>query len=286
MREGPLSEEIAAALSKCFSGGAGPSHRELAEVFHKAGVSDLDPAHESQDGASKEVRVRIVLGRVSQDHRRIQAAGGLVRDLLARMRVFGSFDEDAETQADPKVLRALRDSLETEGWVLDSRGRLSPLVLTEIDNASLRPALDAQIARLRNAPEDAALLLGTAKELLESSARYVLDELSQPARKNASFDELMHLARERLGLLPKQVDAEDAAGRAVRKAYDGLGKVAEAVNELRNIEGTGHGRTLLPATSPATARALVEASAVLSQVMLSTLDRTFATRYERAPSRN
>ncbi len=271
----PLSEEIATALSKCFAGGAGPSHRELNELFGNANVLELDPAQDASESQSKAVRVRAVLGRLAHTHVSSGMATQLVKDLFARMRVFGCFDEDAETYVGASALRALRTALETAGWNLDRRGHLSPLVLADVEHASLRPALEAQVARLRSASEDPSLLIGTAKELLETVARYTLEEIGQPGRPNADFDELLYLARERLGLLPKQVSADDAAGEIEREVYDGLWKVAKSVNRLRNLEGTGHGRTSLPATSPLAARAIVGAAALLGQVMLTKLDETY-----------
>lgn len=274
----PLTEEIAAALSKCFSDGAGPSHRELTEVFRRAGVIDLDPGEHSLANVSKAVRVRAVLGDLAAGGSSKGSGGKLVEGLLARMRVFGCFDEGAESYVGKTTLRTARSAFQTTGWSLDDSGRLAPLVLADIDHAHLRPALEAQVARLQDASDDAALLMGTAKDFLETVARYALEELGQPARTNADFPELLYLSRERLGLLPNQITADDPAGKAVREAYDGLWKIAKAVNELRNLEGTGHGRAFLPATPAVTARAVVQAAAVLGQVMLTTLDQTFVAR--------
>ena len=272
----PLSEEIATAFSKCFAAGAGPSHRELTEVFRNSRVLELDPLERDSESPSKGVRVRAVLGSLSLTHSGSGVTSTrLVNDLLARMRVWGCFDKDAETYAGVRALVALGTAFETAGWHLDSRGHLSPLVLADIEHANLRPALEAQVARLRSASGDPSLLLGTAKELLETVARYTLEEMGQPARANANFDELLHMARERLWLLPQQVSADDAAGKIEREVYEGLWKVAKSVNGLRNLEGTGHGRTSLPTTSPVTARAIVGAAALLGQVMLTKLDETY-----------
>ncbi len=274
----PLSEEIATALSKCFAGGTGPSHRELNELFRNARVLELDPAQDTSESQSKAVRVRAVLGRLADAGPKVADANKLVANLLARMRVFGCFDEGAESYVGVQPLKALGSAFERAGWHLDSRGHLSPLVLADIEHANLRPALEAQVARLRSASGDPSLLLGTAKELLETVARYTLEEMGQPARANANFDELLHMARERLWLLPQQVSADDAAGKIEREVYEGLWKVAKSVNGLRNLEGTGHGRTSLPTTSPMTARAIVGAAALLGQVMLTKLDETYRAR--------
>ena len=53
-----------------------------------------------------------------------------------------------------------------------------------------------------------------------------------------------HLARERLGLLPQQVDTSQPGGPQIRKIVQSAWTLAEQVNELRGLQGTGHGRTL------------------------------------------
>jgi hypothetical protein len=155
---------------------------------------------------------------------------------------------------------------------LTEDGRIIPTVLSGIDSARLRPAIDAQIDRIKRSSEDAALLIGTAKELLETVSRYVLQESGQDVRPNADFDELVFFALHNLGLTPQSVTVTDAASASLREILDGLWKVGRAVNTLRNIEGTGHGRTALPVTTTVAARAVVQSAAIVAQMMVSTLD--------------
>jgi hypothetical protein len=82
----------------------------------------------------------------------------------------------------------------------------------------------------------------------------------------------------RLDLLPQRVDQSSPAAGTVREVYDGLWKVAKAVNELRNAEGTGHGRTAVPTVSPETARVVVQAAGLLSALLLDTLDTRYGGR--------
>jgi hypothetical protein len=270
MNSAPLSEEVAAAIARFFSLGAGPSHSQLSEVFRRVGASRFDPARDGDQTIGKEKRVRAVLSDSAMardvDHTK------LVTDLIARLRASGSFDKDSTSCPGPETIESAQRAFESVGWALSDSGTIGPLVLTGLDSMRLRPAINAQLDRVRNAPQDAALLIGTAKELLEATSRYVLDELGQPARPKATFDELLYMARERLELLPEQVDATDEAGETIREVYDGIWKIARSVNLLRNFEGTGHGRTSTATTPPQTARVVVQAAALLAQMMISTLD--------------
>jgi hypothetical protein len=270
MNNTPLSEEVAVALACFFSGGAGPSHSQLDEVFHRAGASRFDPEREGDQPIGKEKRVRAVLSESATAADIDQTR--LVTDLVARLRASGCFDSSSPSYAGVSAIEAAQRAFESAGWALGESGTLGPLVLLGLDSKRLRPAIDAQLERVRNAPQDAALLIGTAKELLEATSRYVLEELGQSARADASFDELVYLARDRLQIKPDQVEATDDASKMLREVYDALWKIGRAVNLLRDYEGTGHGRTRMASTPPEAARVIVQAAALLAQLMLSTLD--------------
>ncbi len=274
MPQTPLNQDVAAALSRFFTGGSGPTHAELDEIFATHGMSPVDPKRELP-GATKEVRVRTVLAEAV--HIEADSADKLVDQLLVHMRVRGCFDPESDEYpaGGDTVITAAQRAFRRLGWVLDDEGHLAPEVLTGLDHHLQRRAIEAAIDRIRRAPDDAALLLGTAKELLESTSRYVLEAVDQPARQNAGFSELLYMARDRLDLLPQRVDLGSPAAATVREVYDGLWKVAKAVNELRNTEGTGHGRTALPNVSPQTARVVVQAAGLLSALLLDTLDARY-----------
>lgn len=59
-------------------------------------------------------------------------------------------------------------------------------------------ALQHNLERLRRSTADPALLIGSAKDLMVSVAKFVLKEHDLLPPK-ASFNQLRHLARERLG---------------------------------------------------------------------------------------
>jgi hypothetical protein len=276
-----LNQDVAAALSRFFTGGPGPTHAELDEVFRGNGLAHADPRLVDA-AATKEVRVRAVLTEgVSAPP---EVARRLVDTLIARMRVRGCFEPSSDHYPGDDVISAAQRSFRRLGWELDREGHLAPALLSGLDHHSKRQAIEIAIERIRRSPDDAALLIGTAKELLETTSQYVLEEIGQPARKHAGFPELLHMARDRLDLLPQSVAQTSPAARTVREVYDGLWKVAKAVNELRNAEGTGHGRTTPPTVSPETARVIVQAAGLLSALLLDTLDARYGTRHA-APAR-
>ena len=136
-----------------------------------------------------------------------------------------------------------------------------------------RPALDEQLSRLRHNVEDPGVLLGGAKELLESICKFVLEEQSMLPDRRADFDELLALALDRLQLQPQLVDVTVPGGKQVRAIYQSAKTTASTINELRNLQGTGHGRTLPTGISRETGRYVIREATHVAELLLSTHDR-------------
>jgi hypothetical protein len=273
MASSPLTEEVASALARFFADGRGPSHLEIDEVLRTGGIGALDPKTGSTEPVGKEVRVRGALGGAARSDDVDGEA--VVGDLLARMRVRGCFDPATTDQfGGEQCIRAAVRAFGTAGWAMDDSGHISPAVLPDVTDPGIRPALDLTIARLRRAGTDSALLIGEAKSLVESTAKYVLQELQFPSSGYQDFNQLLHFARERIGLLPDNLDATNVVGKQLKRVYGGLGSIVSALGELRNTpEGTGHGHSSVPGLDNETAIAVVQAAAVLSGLMLRALDR-------------
>lgn len=233
-------------------------------MFTVNGFGDVAPY---VDGLpNKEERVRRTLLAAARSPRR---ARSLVEALLAEMRASGSFFP-GEGETSP--LRAAQQAFRRAGWRLSDDGELTALGAVDLDTGG-REVLEEQLGRIRRSAEDPALLLGTAKELLESVAKFVLEELGMPPRRNADFNELWHLARDRLGLLPESINSEAPGGESVRKILGGTWTIAQQVNVLRCTDGTGHGRTLPTGVSSELAMLVVREACSVAELALRTLDR-------------
>lgn len=267
----PANTEVAAALGRFFHGGIGPSHTALTSAFTQGGYGDDDP----YDGSlpNKERRVQVVVAAAARRPRR---ARELVEALLTVLRVGGAFDAEREAH-DRDAVRTLQRALHRLGWQLDEDGYLSPLGVADLTTGG-RPALDETLERLRRASEDSALLLGTAKDMLESVVKFVLDELSVPYGPNTSFDELWFHARDRLGIHPKQVAANQPGAAAIQAVLQSAWTIAEATNKIRNLQGTGHGRTLPTGVTREMALFVVREACSVAEFVLTTLDRTLGRR--------
>ncbi len=267
----PVNAEVGAALGRFFHGGAGPSHASLSSAFAQAGYTDADP----YDGTlpNKERRVQTVVGAAA---RRPARGRQLVEAILTQLRVAGAFDTQHGGH-DPDTIRTAQRALRRIGWQLDDEGYLSSLGVADLATGG-RDALDEQLDRLRRGADDPALLIGTAKDLLEATAKFALEELDVPYNPKADFAELWFHARDRLGIHPKQVAVSLPGGSVIQTVMESAWKIADAANQLRNLQGTGHGRTLPTGVTAEMALLVVREACSVAEYVLTTLDHALGRR--------
>jgi hypothetical protein len=127
------------------------------------------------------------------------------------------------------------------------------------------PELKRQIDRIRRtATTDPEIAIGQAKEMLETVMKSILGQHGP----NSDIDiiKLVKLTREKLGL--------DGGGASTyrNRTLSNLTQLVEGINKLRNLYGTGHGRSRAGETDPAHAKLVVDSAAALCVFFLE-IDR-------------
>lgn len=132
----------------------------------------------------------------------------------------------------------------------------------------LTTALAAYVRRARRGSEDAALLVGTGKDLLEATAAHVLTERYGQYPTQANFPTLLGQAFTALGLSTPQssLASSDPPQRRLERAMHEAGC---AVNALRNRQGSGHGRPWLLTVTDVEARSAVQIIGIVAEFLLS-----------------
>lgn len=261
----PLTNDVSAALAMFVHAGAGPSHSVISRVLTGTGYGDDYTYDRDVQGPNKEQRV---LQALREAQRRPARARDLVEELLSAFRTANLVGAEAAGEDVDRLKRALGSA----GWFLTDDGHLQPFGTVDLDTGG-RPALEEQVERLRRSSMDPALQIGTAKELLESVSKFVLEELGMPVNDKMPYDQLWHLARERLGVLPQQVDPNLPGAGAIRAIHQSTWNIADQINKLRNLQGTGHGRTLPSGVSEDLAMLVAREAATVADYMLARLDR-------------
>jgi putative component of toxin-antitoxin plasmid stabilization module len=164
---------------------------------------------------------------------------------------------------------------------------LNPVSLSNLKDATV---IQTHLSRIqRSLPGDLEQAIGSTIELIESTAKLVLDDRSVAYSKNDDVTVLIHRAQEALGLSPaKAPTIGPDGGASIKRILGGASSVAIGVAELRNQYGTGHGQGR-PRTGLGQRHAhlAVNAAFMWCQLMLETLaDPNAPWRKQTAAAKN
>jgi hypothetical protein len=246
-----------------------PSHSDIEFQIGKAGLSCADP-NKKGPPVGKAKRVRGVLTWAIES--RPDSAEHFAAGLVDTVRACGGFREGSPNFVGTDAITDLAATLKSVGMSLSADGSLAPLVLESLSGKPLTNALEVYVERAKKGIEDAALVVGTSKDLMEAVAAHVLQELWGQYPATANFPTLLGQAFTALGLsTPAEREKSDDHPRKnmERKMYD----LACSINRLRNKQGAGHGRPFLPDVSDDEAMASIEIIGIISERMLVVLKK-------------
>jgi len=204
-----------------------------------------------------------------------QPSGGetMVAGLVSHLRACGGFRSTSPNFVGEEAIRNATDVFKLEGYELSSDGELRPRVLDSLTGSELTEALESYVRRAKRGVDDAALVAGTSKDLLEATAAHVLRERFGSYSTQSNFPTLLGQAFTTLGLatpMNPTTPGEPPIKKVERAMYE-LG--CSINNQLRNKEGTGHGRPWLPTISDAEGKTAIEFMGVIAESMLAALAR-------------
>jgi hypothetical protein len=269
---GVLSDEVVSAVSRFFEAGRGPSHDELTRLFRRFDLEAADPATRfPNEQIGKMKRVREVLSVAIDTN--APAGEQLVKGIVGSIKARGGFRATSDEYAGEDVIQAARDAFHAQGYDLDPAGDLRPLLLNDLAGVAATDALAAYVRRAHAGSGDAALVLGTGKDLLEATARHALVTKTGAYPSEGNFPATLYQTFDRLQLAVPSQDAIKTLDKDARAAMQqALWLLAVAVNRFRNEEGIGHGRPLPATVSEEEARLSIQAMALVSQLLLDSLN--------------
>lgn len=132
--------------------------------------------------------------------------------------------------------------------------------------------LQQQISRMDAAVEtDPSLAIGTAKELIETCCKTILEARGVDVDDNANIPALTKLVLHQLELVPDNVSHSSRGGEATKRVVQSLASTIGGLAELRNLYGTGHGKSGQSAgLTPRHARLTVGASVAVAGFLFDT----------------
>jgi len=160
------------------------------------------------------------------------------------LRVFERLVHGFEPEYSGRFLNSLR----RDGYAIDKEtGHITPIgpqfSLGSLTNLADPSAIREQLGRIQRAfVDDPALTIGSAKELIESTAKVVLRERGVHVNDKADLPELVREAQRVLMLHPSSITPGPDGSDAIKKILGAVSTIATGLAELRNRGyGTGHG---------------------------------------------
>jgi hypothetical protein len=268
----PLNDGIIFALAEMVDDSQAnsrrdPSHSDLDFLVTKHKLTQGDPKNQGAP-VGKSKRIRALLSWSLE----YDADGGqrFASQLVELVRSRGGFRSESPNFVGTEAIQNLKSEFNKQGFDLTNDGDLRPKVLDNLTGRELSQALENYVRRAQKGCEDAALLTGTGKDLMEAVAAHVLFEKSNVTSPPHNFPTLLGQAFITLGLktsLDKPVQGEPPLNRMER----GLFEAALAVNTLRNKQGTGHGHPWLPTVTHSQARLAIQVMGTVADMMLTRL---------------
>jgi hypothetical protein len=179
---------------------------------------------------------------------------------------------------DPTALEPLVSALQRDGFVHEA-GHLRSLNsadLQRVRDASVlvdRAVLTEHLRRIEQGVEsDPAQAIGSAKELIETVAKLVLEHFGEDPEQYDSIQQLVKRAVQCLNPGLENVPKASKGAEAIRQVVAGLAQIVGGVAALRNLYGTGHGRPVSVRLEPRHAQLVVGSCSTLVIYLLETLD--------------
>lgn len=179
---------------------------------------------------------------------------------------------------DPANLQVLLGFRGIEDWLKENEPSIHsevyapsiPTVETVSDVERLADDFDISehTRRIRSSlDEDPALAIGSTKELIESVLKTILG-LHGAKIGDEDMPKLIKRAQAALGIDPKDVEATTPGAESIRRLLSSLAQIVVSVTELRNLYGTGHGKSMAPGLDPSSARLVVNAGSAMAAYLM------------------
>jgi hypothetical protein len=270
-----VNDALATAISQMIDQDSPLSHDDLDTAFTRFKLRAGDPGRVDANGKyiGKHRRVKGVLTYAVDNE--AEAGGRLIEYVVARLQGAGSFRDGSSNRLPADAVANAQAVFRGEGLTLTDDGSLVPTTLDGLTGTALTEALLAYVRRARAGVEDAALLTGTAKDLVEATARHVLEERAAGYSPHMPFPGTVFQAFNTLGFsgvtgnefdLRKQLSSDP-----IERFHQCVYLLAVVVNDLRNAQGTGHGRPFPATVSARDARAATQAMGLVAGLLLESL---------------
>ncbi|MFD1852143.1 abortive infection family protein [Oceanobacillus bengalensis] len=275
MQGAPLTDEIAISLSQLIDDSQAtnrrdPSHSDLDFIVQKAELWDVDPKNQGRN-VGKAKRIRAVLYWALEND--IKKGEKLVKSVVSVVKASGGFRENSVNYTGREQIENLMQAFKSTGYILTIDGEIQPVILDSLSEKEMSEALHTYIRRAKQGIEDAALVAGTGKDLMEAVAAYIVLKKMGSYPTQANFPTLLGQAFMMVGAAtPHDKIDNNLSEPAIKRFERALYELACSINKLRNKEGTGHGRPFLSNLTKEEALSAIESIGLVAEYLLNKLE--------------
>jgi hypothetical protein len=188
-------------------------------------------------------------------------------------QIDGQWHDEDQKEMDRLKLRLKHDGFMFKDDRIVTVGQVPSLThLESIAVTADFPYLLRQLERIEASIDaDPWLAIGTAKELVETVCKTILNDLSKPIDAKWELMDLCKEARKELKLTPDDIPNTNRAAETVKRLLSNLATIVQGLAELRNPYGTGHGHEgRAKGLKPRHARLAAGAASTLALFLLET----------------
>jgi hypothetical protein len=274
MNKLPIDDSIAYAIANLVDDAMterrDPSHSDIEFEIKKANLFEYDPNKPGVSPVGKMKRIRAVLVKSIDDA--TDRAEKFAYSIIALVKSNGGFREGSPNYVGPNAIKNLIDVLKPKGIIMGFDGSINQVILDGLSIKDKSEALESYVVRAKKGSEDAALVVGTSKDLLEAVAAHVLLCKTGTYPTTVNFPTLLGQAFICLDMATPQTKKEE--GEHPRKEIErNYYNIACSINRLRNKQGTGHGRPWMPDVTISEAKEAIQMMGIIADKMLTRLKK-------------
>lgn len=225
--------------------------RQIDDVFMAEDLAHAEPWSEFAGGQRRSL---VAAYHHNIDFSDLAQLGRLVRVYTDAINSWGCEESGELAPAARDMVRSLqRDGVPiTDDGDLTTSAVALNVPLTDFHRLSDPRVVQQHLERVSvNVERDPPAAVGSAKELVESFCKFILDDYAITYDKNDSLLDLYKKAAKALKLNREAVPDSARGSEAAQKVLQNLATAVQSLAELRNELGLGHGKTK---PSPAFAR--------------------------------
>jgi hypothetical protein len=112
-------------------------------------------------------------------------------------------------------------------------------MLSDISSSYIESQIELMNSNITKAPHVA---IGTAKDLLETICKTILESRKEEFGANDDLPELIKKVSKVLRLIPDDIDDSKKGAEAIKKILRSFAPITQGLCELRKFYGSGHGK--------------------------------------------